>query len=205
MIKELLHKPMLIGLIGDVNSAKSNTLYHIIETLRKDSEFTLYTYGLKTKLSFANEFFSLEELEQIQNSLIITDETFSLFDLDNKNKKKQIEMTLRLLNHNNNILILSILPENAKKFLASKFDMLIFKKVTIADFINGSMTKRVVQQYCGAERGNTILNIPIDKALIFDGKSYHTMDVPYLKEYDSKAKNEVIIKTKTNLFKKKSA
>lgn len=201
---ELFDKPKLMGVIGNTNSGKSNLLYHIIDTLRKDSVFTLHTFGLKSKLPDAIEIYSLEELEAIKNSLIIADETFSLFDIDNRTKRKQIEETLRLLHHNNNILILSILPENAKKFLASKFNMMIFKKCSIADFINGSVTKRVVQQYCGAEKGHAILDIPINKALIFDGKNYKMMDVKYYPEHDSKAGNATIIKSKTLFFKKKA-
>lgn len=199
-MKELFDAPKLVGVIADVHTGKSNLLYHIIETLRAKHDFNLITYGLKYKQGV--EIFSLEELEQIKNSIIILDETFSLFDLDNRAKKKQIEQTLRLIHHNNNVLILSILPGNAKKFLASKFNLLIFKKCSIADFINGSMVKRVVQQYCGPEKGNTVLDIPIDKALMFDGKNYKMLDSPYYVQYDSKKNNAPILKQK-GFFKKK--
>jgi hypothetical protein len=199
-MRELFDAPKLVGVIADVHTGKSNLLYHIIETLRAKHDFNLITYGLKYKQGV--EIFSLEELEQIKNSIIILDETFSLFDLDNRAKKKQIEQTLRLIHHNNNVLILSLLPENAKKFLASKFNLLIFKKCSIADFINGSMVKRVVQQYCGPEKGNTVLDIPIDKALMFDGKNYKMLDSPYYAQYDSKKNNAPILKQK-GFFKKK--
>lgn len=200
MIIDIFDKPKLIGVISDINQGKSNLLYHMIETLRAKHDFNLVTYGLKYKQG--QEIFSLEELEQVKNSIIVVDEAFSLLDLDNRAKKKQIEQTLRLLNHNNNILILSILPENAKKFLASKFTTLIFKKCTIADFINGSMVKRVINQYCGSEKGNTVLDIPINQALIFDGKSYNIIDVDYYEKFDSKRHNAPILKQK-GFFKKK--
>lgn len=198
-MKEILTKPMLIGFIGDVNTGKSNTLYHIIETLRKDSEFNLFTFGLKSKMG--QEIFSLEELERIEDSLIIVDETFSLFDLDRRGNRKQIETTLRLLHHNNNILILSLLPENCKKFIASKLDVVIFKRCTLSDFVNGSLTKRIATQYKGREAGNTILNIGIDKALVFDG-NYKMLDIPYYEKHDSKKNNRKIIRDKS-FFKKK--
>jgi hypothetical protein len=201
-MKELFNKPKLIGLIGDINSAKSNTLYHIIETLGKDLDFSLYTYGLK--FPKGQQIFSLEELEQIENSIIIIDECFSLFDLNNRGAKKQIENTLRLIHHRNNLLILSLLPENAKKFLSSKFDMCIFKKCTIADCINGSLTKRIITQYCGPEKGTTTLAMPIDKALIYNGANYSTLNVPYYPEFDSKSGNKPILKEK-QIFKKKAA
>lgn len=203
-IIDMLNRPKLIGLIADIHTGKSNTLYHIVETLRKGATFNLYTFGFKFPLDFAHEIYSLEELEQIENSIIIIDETFSLFDLDNRAKKKQIENTLRLLNHSNCILILCLLPENVKKFLASKLDILIFKKCTIADFINGSMTKRIVQGFCGEEKGTTVLNIPIDKALIYDGKSFFREDVPYYEKYDSKKNNQPIVKRDKPIMKREA-
>jgi hypothetical protein len=200
-MKELFDKPKLIGLIGDINTGKSNLLYHIIETLREDADFSLYTYGLK--FPHGKQLWSVEELEQIQDSIIILDEVFSLFELDDRKNKKHIESTLRLLHHANNVLILSILPENGKKFLASKMDAIIFKKCTIPDFINGSLLKRTATRYKGPEKGHTVLNIPIDKALIFDGQSFNMMDVKYYQEFDSKKNNRPILKRK-ELFKKKA-
>jgi len=200
---ELFDKPKIMGVVADVNSGKSMLLYHIVETLRKQAEFSLYTYGFRIPLNFAKEIYSVEELEQIENSLIIIDETFSLFDLGNRKNKKAVENTLRLINHNNNILVLCMVPENVKKFLASKIDILFFKKCTIPDFINGSMVKRIVDSYSGYERGTTILGVKIDEALIFDGKHYHKINVPYYEKYDSKADNENILKPKKQGGKKK--
>jgi len=82
-------------------------------------------------------------------------------------------------------------------------DAIIFKKCTIPDFINGSLLKRVATRYKGPEKGHTVLNIPIDKALIFDGQSFNMMDVKYYSEFDSKAWNKPILKRK-ELFKKKA-
>ena len=166
----LFDKPKIMGVVADVNSGKSMLLYHVIETLRSKAEFSLYTFGFRVPLDFAKEIYSVEELEQIENSLIIIDETFTLFDLGNRKNKKAVENTLRLINHNNNLLVLCMVPENVKKFLASKIDILFFKKCTIPDFINGSMVKRIVDSYSGYERGTTILGLKIDEALIFDGK-----------------------------------
>lgn len=196
-MKRIFKKPSLIGIVGNPNSGKSNLIYHIIETLRKDSDFNLVTYGLKYKQG--QEIFSLDELEQAKNSIIIIDECLSLFELNNRAKKEQIETTLRLIFHNNNIIILSLLPENCKKFLSSKFTTVIFKKSTLPDFINGSMIKRIVNNYKGAERGNTILDIPINQALIFDGKSYNIIDVDYYEKFDSKRHNSSILKQKPSL------
>ena len=198
----IFDKPKLIGMIGDVHTGKSNLIYHMIETLRKKHDFNLVTFGLKSRLNNATEIFSLEELEQVKNSIIIIDECLSLFELNNRAKKEQIETTLRLIHHNNNIIILSLLPENCKKFLSSKFTTILFKKSTIPDFINGSMVKRIVNNYRGCERGNTVLDIPLNKALIFDGGSYNMIDVDYYEKFDSKKNNAPLLRQK-GFFKKK--
>ena len=203
-MRELFDKPKLIGLIGNVNVGKSNLIYHIIEELRKDSDFNLVTFGLKSVIKNSKQIWSLEELEQVTNSLIVIDETFSLFDIDNRTKKKQIEETFRLLHHNNNILIMSLLPENCKKFISSKLDAMIFKKCSMADFINGSTAKRIATNYRGPEKGTTLLDIKVDKALIFDS-TYSVIDVPYLPAHDSKKGNQQIIKDKPVFFKQKTA
>lgn len=203
-MKELFDKPKLISIIGNTNSGKSNLIYHIVDTLQKESVFNLVTFGLKYSLPGAHEIWSLEELENIENSLIITDETFSLFDLDNRTKKKQIEQTLRLLHHQNNVLLLSLLPENCKKFIASKIDAMIFKKCTLGDFINGSLVKRVATQYKGPEAGTSLLGIKVNNALVYDG-SFKMWDVPYIEKYDSKKNNESIFKNKPVFLKKKTA
>jgi len=195
-ITSLFDKPKIIGVAADVNSGKSMLLYHIVETLRAKAEFNLYTFGLRVPVKDSKQIFSVEELEEVENSIIMIDETFTLFDLDNRKNKKAVENTLRLINHNNNILILCMVPENVKKFIAAKLDTIIFKKCTIPDFINGSMVKRVVDSYSGYEKGTALLGLKINEALVFDGKHYHKIDVPYYPKYDTKSTNKSILAPK---------
>ena len=192
-IVDLFSGPKLIGVVGDVNSAKSNFLYHIIEELKKVSIFKLYTYGLKSKMDNAIEIFSVGELESIENSIVIIDEVMTMWDLDNRKEKKSIENTLRVIHHNNNIVVLCMLPENCKKFIASKLTITLYKKCTLTDFINGSKTKKIISNYRGIELGTSILNLAKDKVLIFDNKHYYKLDVPYYEQYDSKKENISIL------------
>ena len=188
-MKEYFDKPKIIGICADVNQGKSNLIYHMISELQKQGEFSLYTFGLKNQIQNATEFFSIDELEQIENSIIIIDETFNLFDLEDRKQKQLIETTLRLINHNNNILVVCALPENWKKFLGSKLDVLFFKKIKLHDLINGSRVKQIVTSYKGVEKGNSTMSLKIDETLVYDGKSYHKMKVPYYAKYDTKRKN----------------
>lgn len=194
-IINLFGSPKIIGIVADVNNGKSNLLYDIIIELKENKAFNLYTYGLRNDLGDVEQkIYSIQELEMIKNSVIICDEFFTLFDLDNRKKKRMIENTLRLIHHNNNILVLVGLPENFKKFISAKIEIVFFKKCTLADFIQGSKIKDTVMSYKGAELGSTVLNINIDDTLIFDGKHYHIDKVKYHKNFDTKRDNEPILK-----------
>lgn len=191
MTKKLIDyfdKPKVISIIADVHQGKSNLIYHLAEELQKEYSFNLYTFGLKNQVPNAKEINSLDELEEIRDSLIFLDEFYSLFDLEDRKKKKQIEITLRLINHNNNILVLVGLPENFKKFISAKIDVCFYKKVKLDDFINGSRVKKNLQDYQGTYKGSKTLNLAQNQVLVFD-KDYNLFDVPYLEKYDSKKDN----------------
>jgi len=193
-IESLFNKPKIIAVIGDVNSGKSNLLYHLIHKLRESGKFDLVTYGLREEIKGAQEIFSVEELEQVRDSVIILDEVMTMWDLDNRMAKRQIENTLRLINHNNNILVISGVPNNFRKFIASKVDVVIYKKVTFQDFINGSKVKYNILNYKGAEKGTSILNLEVNKALVYDGLHYHKIHIRYLPDYDTKRNNIKIVR-----------
>jgi hypothetical protein len=199
-IQNLLNRPKVIGIIGDINNGKSMLLYHILEQAKSGFNFNLYYYGLRLDIDGVNaqRIYSVQELERINNSVIIIDELSSLFDLDNRKCKRAIEQTLRLLNHNNNIIILCGVPENFKKFIAAKIDEIFYKTCTVADFINGTTCKNTLLAYSGNERGSELLNLPVDKALYYNGNHYSLVTVPYYAKYDSKADNAPILSPKTD-------
>ena len=196
---KLFGKPQIVGLVANSNTGKSNLIYYLIEELSKDFDFSVYAYGLRNKIQFVREFNSIEELEQIKDSLIIIDERFSLFDLDNRKIKRKIENTLRLVFHNNNVILLCGLGENFKKFLSAKLDLIIFKKVSFAELVNGSRVKNIVMNYNGVERGTAILALRDNEAIIFDGMHYYKIEVPYLRQYDTKLNNVPIFVPKIKM------
>ena len=194
-LNKLFDKPKLIGLVADTNQGKSNMIYAVLEDLKKEKKFSLYTYGLRKEVKGSTKVHSVAELEKIRNSLIVVDEFFGLFDLDNRKAKRQIENTIRLIFHNNNILWLIGLGENFKKFISGKLHVIMYKSVSLADLINGSRVKNVLMEYKGEELGTAILNVGVGEALIYDGIHYYIEKIPYMKEYDTKASNEEIFKT----------
>ena len=193
-ITKLFDKPKIIGVIADVNKGKSMTLYHIIESCRAKHEFKLYQYGLRVSPRGAVRVNSIEEIESIENSIVIIDELSSLFDLDNRKVKSMIENSLRLINHNNNVVILAGTPENFKKFVSAKLNVIFYKQATIADFINGSRAKNILMAYRGNERGSAMLNLPVDEALVWDGAHYSKVRIPYYPAFDTKRGNQPILK-----------
>ena len=190
-ISDYFEKPDIVGIISDVNEGKTNLIYHLIEELKKSCSFNLVTFGLKFEIEDAKTINSLEQLESCRDSLIFLDEFYTLFDLDDRKKKRQIEKTLRLIHHSNNILALVGVPENFKKFISSKIATCFYKKVKINDFINGSNVKGNLISYEGKGMGNKMLNLKRDEVLVFDG-DYRIFNVPYLLKYDSKINNKDI-------------
>lgn len=192
-ILALFESPKLIGVVGDANSGKSNMIYWIVKALRAKYQFSLFTYGLRAHIRGEQKIYSVEQLEMIHDSLIIIDEFASLFDIEDRKQKKQIEQTLRLIFHNNNVVLFSGLGENYRKFIASKLDAIIFKTCALGDLINGSRVKKVAFNYRGHELGAAVLNIAVNAAIVYDGSYYHKVTVPYLPESDTKAANVSIL------------
>ena len=195
MIKELLSKPKIIGVVANVNEGKSMLLYHLLEEASKEHSFKLFYYGLRIDIN-AQRIYSVAEMEAVRDSIIVVDELSSLFDLDNRKAKRLIENTLRLINHNNNILILAGVPENFKKFISAKVNEIIFKKCTISDFINGSSIKNTLLNCKCDELGSEMLELNINQGLHYDGNHYNLVDVPYYQDYDTKKDNMQILQNK---------
>ena len=188
----ILNKPTIISIVGDTNTGKTNTIHSIINEINKEYQTNTHSF----KAGIGEPIHSLEELEQIQNSIIIIDEFIELFDLDDRKKVKQIENTLSLTHHNNNIIILIGLPENFKKFISSKCEYIIYKKSTLKDFINGSRHKSALNSYIGHEKGSTILNLQPQESLIYKGLKWLKIETKYIKKEDTKKNNENILKPK---------
>lgn len=190
-ILKLLDKPKIIAVVAETNQGKSNMLYGILDTLKEAYTTSVATYGLRCDLG-EHKIHSLEELEAIRDTLIVIDEFETLFDIEDRKSRRAIENSLRLINHNNNIIILCGLPDNFKKFLSNKVNVFIFKTCRIGNFINGSRAKAVCLSYRGDELGATTLSLPLNEALIYTDE-YIKTEIPYLEQYDTKRNNKQIV------------
>ena len=190
----LFNKPKIIAIVGNPNEAKSNLIYYLIDKLKNNFKFNLYYFGLRSHID-GNQINSVKELEQIKSSIIFIDEFNSLFNLEDRKQKLAIENTLRMIFHNNNILILSGLPNNYKKFLSAKINVFIYKKIFYDDLINGSKVKKIINDYNDTEniKGSSVLNLPKNFALVYDGNNYRLFKIPYMEKYDTKKDNQSIL------------
>lgn len=191
ILTKIFEKPCIIGVVSDSNFGKSNFLYFLIKDLKKEFSFNLYTYGLRFKVGDI-KINSINELEEVRDSVIILDEFYNILELEDRKKKKLVEKSIRLLFHNNNILILSGVCENFKKFISNKLNYIFFGKCTIGDMINGSKIKNICVNYCGSELGSNVLNIPKGELLLYDGH-YNRLKIDYLSEFDEKKGNKSIL------------
>ncbi len=185
-------------LMARSDEGKTMYLADLIKQYKAKYNGDVHVFGVNkqviSKLG-AIPFDSLLQLEKIQNSIIIADEIGTLFDLENRKYRKQVENILRLVNHNGNKIVASGLPSDFKKFLCAKAKCFIFKTLNITDMINGSLAKEILLQYKGNGVGVYSFQIAKNEALIYDG-DYYTESVKYEKDFDTKKDNK-------NLFQKR--
>lgn len=195
-IKTLLNKPKIIGIVANQNEGKTNTLHYIVDIVKDKAK--LYSFGFNSNHTIA--FNSVEEMENIQNSIIMIDEFEQLFNLQDRHKDtiKILERIFRTVTHprNNNIIILSGLGNNYNKFISSRLDSIIFKKLSYDMIVNGSKVKKAINMYrdVGYIKGSTQLNLGKDELLIYDNYKYSVENVKYMSITDTKKDNKDIVK-----------
>jgi len=190
-------------LVGQTNTGKTMLLVNLaLEYLKAAYPGTVYTYGLKpevTRQLDVTPFSSVMEMETLHDGIILVDEVGRIFDLDNRTLKRKIEETLRQVTHNNNRIVLSGLPTDFKKFLASKATCYLWKSLTIDDLINRSMVQRRLKEYTGDGKGSYVLDLPINQVLIYEpseDQQYYIDDVKYYRRFDTKRKNIDLLEKK---------
>lgn len=204
-IERILENNITI-LMSEIDQGKSMTLVNLIIEYITEYTGDVCAYGLHKdvlrQLPTVKPFYSVLELEQIQDSIIIIDEISSLFDLNNRKEHRMIEKTLRMIAHHNNKLVMAGLPDNFRKFLSSLATGFMWKSLNLGSLVNGSHGKYILMQYKEKEMGAFTLSLDKDKVLCYSEKivnksKFWTDEVVYFPEFDTKAANG-------NLFEKRS-
>lgn len=192
------------------NEGKSMTVVNMIMEYMSKYDGDVWVYGLKDTIienlqdnGFSVKiFFSIREMENIQNAIIFADEAGQLLNVVNRKQHQEMLRTLRLVSHQNNRIVLIGLPFDFKKIFSAQATCFMFKSLNIAELINGSTIKDTLLEYKEYQLGAYTLSIPKDKVLCYgydpDEKKagFWMDDVIYYPEYDSKADN-------VNLFKQR--
>jgi hypothetical protein len=189
-VRRILNNSLSI-LMSRTNEAKTSFLCSLIKEYQTKFTGNVYVFGLNpilVKTLNVIPFYSLIELEKIKNGIIIIDEVKTLFCLEDRKKFGQIESVLRLVNHNNNRLLLAGLPTDFKKFICAKATCFMYKGLDIGDLINGSRAKDFLNQYTGTEKGSFNLDIPKNEVLCYDN-SFWKESFSYNSDYDTKKSN----------------
>jgi hypothetical protein len=152
-------------------------------------------------LPMVRPFYSVLELEQLQNGIVIIDEVASLFDLNNRKEHRMIEKTLRMTAHHNNKIVMAGLPDNFRKFLSALATGFMFKSLNLGSMVNGSHGKYILNQYRLAEMGAFTLSVPKEKVLCYsetpvNGSKFWMDKVTYFPKFDTKTSNR-------NMFEKR--
>lgn len=199
-VEDIFSDPSLrvIGIVGNPNEAKSNTLYHLINVLKtKYQKPSIYAYGLKTRVEGVQTINRINELEVIQNSVVIVDEFYNFLRLSNRKAKEQSEETFRKVYHSNNIIILVGVPHNYDKFLSGMLQCVIFKQSNLEDFIQRSSLQQFTASYSGGfevQKASTVLAMPKNVALVWiPGEHAYEVEIPYAEYGDSKRFNPKIL------------
>ena len=191
----------VIGIIGDPNQAKSNTMYHLINVLKhKYDGAKIYAYGLRTKVEGVQDIHVVSELETIRDSVIFVDEFYDFLRMSNRKSAEKAEACLRTIYHQNNIIILSGLPHNFNKFVSGLLQGVIFKQCLLEDFIQRSSVQQFIMAYSGGyevHKASEVLSMPKNVALVWlKGEHEYEVDIPYVESGDTKRMNKPVLVAK---------
>lgn len=199
-VEDIFRDPSIrvIGIIGDPNQAKSNTIHHLIDIIKKKcTGAKMYAYGLKTRIENVQDIHIVAELETIRDSVIFIDEFYDFLRMSNRKSAEKAESCLRTIYHQNNIIILCGLPHNYNKFVSGLLNAVIFKQCLLEDFIQRSSVQQFVMAYSGGyevHKASEILSMPKNVALVWiKGEHEYEVDIPYVESGDSKRFNKPIL------------
>ena len=184
----------IVGLAGSGSSGKTNCLiYLLLDFHQHCPDIEIYVYGLGefvTNWTIKNlnaiEISSIDHLSSRSNSIICIDECH-LLNLSSRKHQEEISAFAAFINHSNNFCILS--TANTREFnlnLGSIVDKWLIKTLKFDSLINGSPLKKALINYRGRFKRLKDVIVPIGKLLILSEDREVILDIPYLKEIDTK-------------------
>ena len=133
-----------IAVLGDRNTGKSNLLFHLISSYSGEREIVMYSYPKETKY---RQIYSLEELAQTTNAIVIMDELQKHIKFYQKRTSEDFLDLLAVMAHNNNTLVFTTpMSQFITKALDVFIDCYVYTRIRdLAVLKNGSKAKRLLQ------------------------------------------------------------
>ena len=195
-IERILRNDIII-LTGHRNEGKTMTACNIIVDYATQYTRDVWTFGLKPSIVEqlnVKPFWSIREMEKIEDSIIVADEAGNLLNIVNRKQHEEMLKTLRAVSHQNNIIVLISLPFDFKKIFAAQARCFLYKGMNTQELIHGSLIRTTLLEYKGPELGQYRLNIPKNNVLCYDENGFWMDDVVYLKDLDTKINNLDLLK-----------
>jgi len=154
-----------IAIIGDRNRGKTNLMFNLINNYKGNREIVFYGYPKELEYK---QIYSLEELAQTTDSIIVMDELQNHIKFYRKATNDAFLELLAVLAHNNNTLIFSTpMSQFITKALDVFIDAIIYVNISdMASLKNGSKAKRLLQQNSFTCINRWGVNLPIGKYLL---------------------------------------
>jgi len=176
------------AIIGKSNSGKSMFLKNLIITA-SSTKTNVEIFGVDDEI---NTFYSLLELEKMKNSFIFIDEVNTLFKLNNRKAShlNKLDTIFRMVNHNNNKIVLCGLPTDFNKWICGKIDCFCYKSLIIKDLINQTRAKELITEFEHPKNGHQVFDIPESKVLVYSERTgYFWVNSELIPHLDTKKDN----------------
>ena len=184
-------------LTGNVSSGKTMTSCNIIKQALIQYKTPWKIYGLNPEITEflvqsprVMEFYRIEDFDQFHDSFILVDEVDRLFDISNRKRAREMDLSLGQIAHRNNRVVLVSRPQVFVKWVCSHADLFAYKTTTIKSLINRSRAQDMLKTYGGRGLTATTVNVPIDEVLCMSESDVWFDDVELLPEFDSKSNNK---------------
>ena len=196
--KEIFGDIRIVGLAGEKNTGKTNNLVYLIkEFIEKDKGKTpIYVYGMPQEVMKYLKTLGVREISEIQHlvdkkdCILIIDE-FQKLKLNDRRYKDVLAAFVDFVYHNNVYAILS--SPNIREFnsvIGGVIERWLLKSVRRDMCVNGSQLKKVIEDYKGRYRSLFSVRTNPNELLLINDSEEIVIKCPYIKEADSKVKNE---------------
>lgn len=195
-LKHVFRGSRIVGLAGNRNTGKTNNLVALLLEMRKKQPKTpVYIYGfMGATLNLLKEVgcevvSSIDQIGTKKDCILVLDE-FQRLHLNDRRFRHELVEFVNFVYHNNVYVILS--SASVREFnnvVGTYVEGWAVKSIDINQCVNGSQLKRAVDKYKGTHKTLRRIDVPKDTLLLLEGETETTIQLPYIKQADTKKDN----------------